>query len=895
MQRRYLKKITAGLICAATLVSYASAPVNSIFPDGIVTVNAAYQLLKNSAVEWELDSNGTLTLSGHGSMPDFWYDNGNCPWYNDRKEIKSIVIGSEIDYIGDNAFRDCSNAVSVSIPNSVKGIGERAFKGCSSLASIHLPLYLNSIGSGAFWGTAIEEITVAGSVTAIESRTFSECPNLKTVHLSDAITRIEITSFSGCKKLETVNMPESLVSIGQNAFESCYKLEITSFPDSLTTINDQAFQDCKSITELTFGSGIKTIGNLAFYGCPLTKVSIPDGVDIAAGAFADCMDIKFDSDIVVELKGGNVECESGRIEWSYFNDGTLMITGNGKMKDKETYADYTCPWSPLRNNIKKVIVGDGVQNLRKSAFKTSETLEEVVLGNSVKYIGTSAFSGCSNLKSINFPEGLETIRSYAFYGCEVLDNVKLPSTLTTLEEVAFYCCYKLQKIDIPDGVTTIGKHTFHGCNALNSITLPKNLTYLGEFSLADTALVDVDIPDTVTEIASRAFLNDDKLEKVHLPASLTTMGDNVFNECSMLESVNIPDGLEVIKEGTFFNCYNLKNISISYSSKLKEIENMSFTYCRGLREIYIPVSMKKINDYSFNHTENIDKVIYCGTAEQWDQISKGEGNEHFNKYPQYHEYENGTCIYCGAESAGTTAKIEGLSASVGGNISLNVFISFEGSTDNVSVNFTLPNGAKKNISVNDAVKQADGKYVFSVDIAAQYISGNVHGEVVQGNTVLNEFDSSVEEYAKKVAIQPEYTEFIDAMVDYGTYAQSYFNNGSADPKQYTESDFQKFADAITPSSGIKDTDYVGSSLLLKSNTVLRHYFSEYKPGRTEKDGLYYIEQSFGPGAYDQKIEGFDYNIYDYIYLVLSDPNEDPALRKLCASLYEYGQAAEQLN
>lgn len=661
--------------------------------------------------------------------------------------------------------------------------------------------------------------------------------------------------------------------------------------DSITYIGDNAFRDCSNVTSVTIPDGVVALGENAFSGCKkLEKVNIPESLEaIGQGAFAGCLDITFDSDVVVDLESGSVDCDEGKLNWVYLSDGTLKITGNGKMTDKTTYSDDSCPWFPLRNRIKKVVVGDGVKNLRKSAFKTAEKLEEVVLGNSVKYIGISAFSGCSSLKSIKLPEGLEAINEYAFYGCETLADIKLPSTLKTLGEVSFYCCCVLKGIDIPDGVTSIGKYTFRGCSALAEITLPKNLTYLGEYSLADTALVNVNIPDTVTEIASCAFLTDDKLASVHLPASLTTMGSNVFNECSALKSIEIPDGLEVIKEGTFFNCSSLNNISISNKSKLKEIEKKAFSWCCKLQEIYIPVSMNKINDYSFDHTDALKTVIYCGTAEQWDAIYKGEGNVNFDEYLLYHKYEDGACIYCKKTQPNIISK--GFGLNYVGKTALNILISCEGDINGVSVNFIFPNGKKKSIPIKDGVKQSDGIYMFSVDVSAQQINSDIHITVENGSTRFMESDVSFGGYLKNTMTNPALEELTDALVGYGYYADAYFNGGTADPKHYTEADYQNIVNSITPSSGITDADYIGSSLILKSDTILRHYFSEYQPGRKEKNGLYYIEKRFSADAFDSKIEGYDCSIYDYIHEVLSDCDEDPAFRKLCAALYEYGQAA----
>lgn len=53
--------------------------------------------------------------------------------------------------IGNSAFNNCSELVSVIIPNNITSIGEYAFNGCSSLTSVTIPNSVTSIGDYAFY------------------------------------------------------------------------------------------------------------------------------------------------------------------------------------------------------------------------------------------------------------------------------------------------------------------------------------------------------------------------------------------------------------------------------------------------------------------------------------------------------------------------------------------------------------------------------------------------------------------------------------------------------------------------------------------------------------------------------------------------------------------------
>lgn len=84
---------------------------------------------------WTLSVDGTLTITGTGTMWD--YALYSAPWYGQRDAITSVVIGSGVTTIGDNAFLDCTNLTNMTIPASVTTIGGLAFLSCSSLTDVY--------------------------------------------------------------------------------------------------------------------------------------------------------------------------------------------------------------------------------------------------------------------------------------------------------------------------------------------------------------------------------------------------------------------------------------------------------------------------------------------------------------------------------------------------------------------------------------------------------------------------------------------------------------------------------------------------------------------------------------------------------------------------------------
>lgn len=88
---------------------------------------------------WNLDENGTLTISGSGKMKDYvQYNYGHAPWYSQKDSIKNVFISHGVTQIGSYAFDGCSSLTSINIPSSIISIGNRAFWDCVNLNSVYI-------------------------------------------------------------------------------------------------------------------------------------------------------------------------------------------------------------------------------------------------------------------------------------------------------------------------------------------------------------------------------------------------------------------------------------------------------------------------------------------------------------------------------------------------------------------------------------------------------------------------------------------------------------------------------------------------------------------------------------------------------------------------------------
>ena len=70
-----------------------------------------------------------------------------------------VVVPEEVTIIGEDAFYDCQNMVSITLPKGIQSIGSGAFGYCCNLEEIVLSEELKAIGNGAFRGSGVKRIT----------------------------------------------------------------------------------------------------------------------------------------------------------------------------------------------------------------------------------------------------------------------------------------------------------------------------------------------------------------------------------------------------------------------------------------------------------------------------------------------------------------------------------------------------------------------------------------------------------------------------------------------------------------------------------------------------------------------------------------------------------------
>jgi len=136
-----------------------------------------------SAFSYTTGSDGTVTITKY---------NGSAS----NVEIPDTIAGKAVTAIGDEAFAENGNLLSVTIPASVKSIGDYAFDVCYNLASVKFNEGLETIGEGAF----------------------ELCVSITNIKFPNSLKTIDDGAFFACDGLDFVNIPASVTSVGDAAF-----------------------------------------------------------------------------------------------------------------------------------------------------------------------------------------------------------------------------------------------------------------------------------------------------------------------------------------------------------------------------------------------------------------------------------------------------------------------------------------------------------------------------------------------------------------------------------------------------------------------------------------------------------------------------------------------------
>ena len=147
-------------------------------------------------LEWSVDNNGVLTITGSGPM-DNWTRTEPGPWSDYKDSIKSVIISDGVTTIGDYAFYGFENIESAMIGNTVEEIGDSAFCMTYSLSEICIPDSVKTIHNAAFSAGGLDKVVLGNGVTHIGDYAFGNNLGITEIVLPESLTYLGAGALDG--------------------------------------------------------------------------------------------------------------------------------------------------------------------------------------------------------------------------------------------------------------------------------------------------------------------------------------------------------------------------------------------------------------------------------------------------------------------------------------------------------------------------------------------------------------------------------------------------------------------------------------------------------------------------------------------------------------------------
>lgn len=337
--------------------------------------------------------------------------------------------------------------------------------------------------------------------------------------------------------------------------------------------------------------------------------------------------------------------------WKISEDEKLVIIyGTGELKEHDAMYEGDGYTSDKYNNIKYLIIEEGITATGYGNFSFYNNLRYVYLPSTLVDFKASSISNCDNLYYISFPNDnpVYTVENGIMFSKDKTELVKypedkeghtyeIPSHVKTIKSDAFCGMQNLTKIVVPPTVTKIEGYAFSGnYDSLKEVYISDNIDDIGDGLFSScSALEKVHLPSSISKIPTSTFHGCESLKKIDIPENVTEIGYWAFGDCVSLKEVVIPEKVTVLWGLAFYGCKNLSKITlpknleyIGHADGLKETNARVFYNCTSLTSIIIPKGVTIRASYVFKEWTP-EQTIYFEDSEastDWDPKWASECN-----------------------------------------------------------------------------------------------------------------------------------------------------------------------------------------------------------------------------------------------------------------------------
>ena len=493
--------------------------------------------------------------------------------YNKKNKVLDITIPNEIRdkkviSIAPNALKDVDIIRHVIMGANIQNIGQEAFSSCDNLVSITFPTEVSmKIGDRAFENTALTSIQISNRIE-LGNEVYKNCQNVTSIQSNATVYGEDV--FVGCQAVTdlTINF------IGADS-ENPKTLDYL-FGTIPTTLKTITVTNAATFAENTFA-------NLS----SVTSIELPTNryaKTLPEGLFAESNQL---TKITIPFVGQQTYDETNPLADYNYSLAYLFDVADNSLLPTSLKEVVLHPTTTIEN------VKYGQSVIRPINFSNSASLTTLTLNSGVETIEASAFDGCSALENITLSSSLTRIGKDAFKETKYYtDAAQTKDTLIVLDSwaIGFEASGENHDVQINNSVVsavsdelfkdnpyitsvrlsnvkTLGNEVFKGATNLKSVDM-NLLTDVPASTFEDcTSLQEVNLP-RITNVGARAFANNTSLTSMNL-SRVTSIAESAFEGCTQLETITISRNLNKVGANAFLNtalssveCININQAAI---------------------------------------------------------------------------------------------------------------------------------------------------------------------------------------------------------------------------------------------------------------------------------------------------------------------------------------------
>lgn len=289
----------------------------------------------------------------------------------------------------ENGFSGNTNMTGITFKDGsqITWIGDHAFKECSKLKTINnVPAGLTDINEWCFESTALESVDLSNTnVTIMKDGVFYNNKSLTSIQLPNKLENFWDNAFNGCTSLNNIVMPSTVVGIYNNVFDGCTSLSNVKFNDRYTTLGHHVFKNCP-LAAVTFPNTLNSIGEYAFESTKLETVDLSNTqiTSLPNGSFYNCQQL---NDVKLPIALTDIG------ERAFYQSTIASITFPSSLQKIDAWAfQYT--------QLTNVVIPTKTGHIGDGAFSDNANLKTVVVNGLECYLAVSAFANCPTLTDV---------------------------------------------------------------------------------------------------------------------------------------------------------------------------------------------------------------------------------------------------------------------------------------------------------------------------------------------------------------------------------------------------------------------------------------------------------------------------------------------------------------